>query len=183
VAAFHQRPLQDHYRVLVLGGVVLKRKTGAGALARPVLVAQSAIYGPRPLRKWNLRLNDLTVCGNLSGVVCGARAPRHDGYPRAPVLTKVSASRAVRTCQNADAPVPPLIHQSPSHSQTEPTLPVAERPATRDGVVRHPGTWARAPARSRRSAPACWRAPPPGRSGASAVTPLPASARSHVGPR
>ena len=39
VAAFHQRPLQDHYRVLVLDGVVLKRKTGAGALARPVLVA------------------------------------------------------------------------------------------------------------------------------------------------
>ena len=39
VAAFHQRPLQDRYRVLVLDGVVLKRKTGAGALARPVLVA------------------------------------------------------------------------------------------------------------------------------------------------
>jgi transposase-like protein len=39
VAAFHQRPLPDRYRVLVLDGVVLKRKTGAGALARPVLVA------------------------------------------------------------------------------------------------------------------------------------------------
>ena len=39
VAAFHQRPLHDQYRVLVLDGVVLKRKTGAGALARPVLVA------------------------------------------------------------------------------------------------------------------------------------------------
>jgi putative transposase len=39
VAAFHRRPLQDQYRVLVLDGVVLKRKTGAGALARPVLVA------------------------------------------------------------------------------------------------------------------------------------------------
>jgi transposase-like protein len=39
VAAFHRRPLQDIYRVLVLDGVVLKRKTGAGALARPVLVA------------------------------------------------------------------------------------------------------------------------------------------------
>ena len=35
MAAFHQRPLQDQYRVLVLDGVVLKRKTGAGALARP----------------------------------------------------------------------------------------------------------------------------------------------------
>jgi putative transposase len=39
VAAFHRRPLKDLYHVLVLDGVVLKRKTGAGALARPVLVA------------------------------------------------------------------------------------------------------------------------------------------------
>ena len=39
VAAFHHRPLKDQYRVLVLDGVVLRRKTGAGALARPVLVA------------------------------------------------------------------------------------------------------------------------------------------------
>jgi hypothetical protein len=39
VAAFHRRPLKDLDRVLVLDGVVLRRKTGAGALARPVLVA------------------------------------------------------------------------------------------------------------------------------------------------
>jgi putative transposase len=39
LAAFHRRPLKDIYRVLVLDGVVLRRKTGAGALARPVLVA------------------------------------------------------------------------------------------------------------------------------------------------
>jgi putative transposase len=39
VTAFHRRPLRDQYRVLVLDGVVLRRKTGAGALARPVLVA------------------------------------------------------------------------------------------------------------------------------------------------
>src|ERR687892_463968 len=39
VVAFHRRPLKDQYRVLVLDGVVLRRKTGAGALARPVLVA------------------------------------------------------------------------------------------------------------------------------------------------
>jgi transposase-like protein len=38
-AAFHRRPLEDIYRVLVLDGVVLRRKTGAGAIARPVLVA------------------------------------------------------------------------------------------------------------------------------------------------
>ncbi len=39
VAAFHRRPLKDHYPVLMLDGVVLARKTGAGALRRPVLVA------------------------------------------------------------------------------------------------------------------------------------------------
>jgi len=39
VAAFHRRPLKDIYKVLMLDGVVLSRKTGAGALRRPVLVA------------------------------------------------------------------------------------------------------------------------------------------------
>ncbi len=39
VASFHQRALADRYPVLLLDGVVLSRKTGAGALRRPVLVA------------------------------------------------------------------------------------------------------------------------------------------------
>lgn len=39
VAAFHRRPLKDQYTALMLDGVVLSRKTGAGALKRPVLVA------------------------------------------------------------------------------------------------------------------------------------------------
>lgn len=39
VEAFHRRRLRDCYKVLVLDGVVLSRKTGAGALKRPVLVA------------------------------------------------------------------------------------------------------------------------------------------------
>jgi putative transposase len=39
VAAFHCRPLQNRYKALMLDGVVLARKTGAGALRRPVLVA------------------------------------------------------------------------------------------------------------------------------------------------
>jgi len=39
VAAFHARPLKQRYRVLMLDGVVLARRTGAGALRRPVLVA------------------------------------------------------------------------------------------------------------------------------------------------
>jgi putative transposase len=38
VAAFHRRPLANRYQALMLDGVVLARKTGAGALRRPVLV-------------------------------------------------------------------------------------------------------------------------------------------------
>ena len=36
VAAFHRRPLANRYKALMLDGVVLARKTGAGALRRPV---------------------------------------------------------------------------------------------------------------------------------------------------
>ena len=39
VAAFHRRPLGDGYTALMLDGVVLARKTGAGAIRRPVVVA------------------------------------------------------------------------------------------------------------------------------------------------
>ena len=39
VAAFHRRALANRYTVLMLDGVVLARRTGAGALRRPVLVA------------------------------------------------------------------------------------------------------------------------------------------------
>ncbi len=39
VAAFHRRPLKNAYKALMLDGVVLACKTGAGALRRPVLVA------------------------------------------------------------------------------------------------------------------------------------------------
>jgi len=39
VAAFHRRPLQNVCKAPMLDGVVLARKTGAGALRRPVPVA------------------------------------------------------------------------------------------------------------------------------------------------
>jgi len=39
VEAFHRRPLRNQYTALMLDGVVLARKTGAGAIRRPVLVA------------------------------------------------------------------------------------------------------------------------------------------------
>lgn len=39
VLAYQRRPLMDQYQVLILDGVVLKRRTGAGAQKRVVLVA------------------------------------------------------------------------------------------------------------------------------------------------
>lgn len=39
VSRFHRRPVADRYEVLILDGVVLKRKTGVGAQKRTVLVA------------------------------------------------------------------------------------------------------------------------------------------------
>ena len=42
IAAFQRRPLKDRYRVLMLDGVVLARKTGAGTAAR----RSSARAGP-----------------------------------------------------------------------------------------------------------------------------------------
>ena len=53
VAVFHARPLsplKERYRVLMLDGVVLARKTGAGAIRRPVLVAGLGGLGPAPRR-------------------------------------------------------------------------------------------------------------------------------------
>jgi putative transposase len=44
VASFHRRRLEDKYKLLVLDGVVLARKTGAGAIRRPVLVAMGITH-------------------------------------------------------------------------------------------------------------------------------------------
>ena len=39
VSAFHRRRITTRFRALILDGIVIKRKTGAGTLTRPVLVA------------------------------------------------------------------------------------------------------------------------------------------------
>jgi len=71
VAAFHRRRLHDRYKVLMLDGVVLSRKTGAGAVKRPVLVALGLLPDGRKevidfrlaksesAAKWQLFLDDL----------------------------------------------------------------------------------------------------------------------------
>lgn len=105
VAAFHARPLRSRYTVLMLDGVVLARRTGAGAIRRPVLVA----LGLRPDGKkeiidfrlahsesaaeWERFLGDLIRRGlNLEGLemVCidggsGLRAALPTALPGVPV--------------------------------------------------------------------------------------------------
>ncbi len=62
VAAFHRRPLHGRNTTLMLDGVVLARKTGAGALRRPVLVA----LGLRPDGK--KEIIDFRLAGSESAV-------------------------------------------------------------------------------------------------------------------
>ena len=62
VAAFHRRPLQNRYKALMLDGVVLARKTGAGALKRPVLVAP----GSRPDRRRKKEIIDFRLAASES---------------------------------------------------------------------------------------------------------------------
>jgi putative transposase len=105
VVAFHRRPIRQRYRVLIFDGVVLSRKTGAGAVRRPVLV----VLGIRPDKRkeiidfrqapgestqaWEAFLNDLYRRG-LDGegleMVCsdggsGLRSALPLVYPHVPV--------------------------------------------------------------------------------------------------
>ena len=85
VAAFHRRPLQNRYKVLMLDGVVLARKTGAGALRRPVLVALGLrhdgnkeiidfrLAASESAAEWELFLDDLYrrgLTGEGLGMIC-----------------------------------------------------------------------------------------------------------------
>lgn len=105
VAAFHRRRIRQSYRVLVFDGVVLSRKTGAGAVRRPVLVALGIRHDGRKeiidfrqahgesTQAWEAFLNDLYRRG-LSGegleLICsdggaGLRAALPLVYPNVPV--------------------------------------------------------------------------------------------------
>lgn len=105
VAAFHKRPLQGRYRALILDGVVLSRKTGAGALRRPVLVALGLRHDGRKEiidfrlaaseseREWERFLNSLFARGleaDAFEIACvdggkGLLAALATVYPDAPV--------------------------------------------------------------------------------------------------
>lgn len=105
VAAFHRRPLANRYKVLMLDGVVLSRKTGAGAVKRPVLVALGLLPDGRKevidfrlaksesAAEWQLFLDDLYrrgLTGEGFDMICvdggqGLLAALPNVYGRVPV--------------------------------------------------------------------------------------------------
>ncbi len=105
VAGFHRRLLSNRYKVLMFDGVVLPRKTGAGAVRRPVLVAPGILPDgrkevidfrlaqPESAAEWRLFLDDLYRRG-LTGASlemisvdggAGLLAALPDVYGRMPV--------------------------------------------------------------------------------------------------
>lgn len=53
--SYHARPLTTRYRAVLLDGVVLSRRTGAGAVRRPVLVALGILHdGKKEVIDWKL---------------------------------------------------------------------------------------------------------------------------------
>lgn len=83
VRAFHQRRITGCFRALILDGIVIKRKTGAGSLTRPVLVAlgirhdgKKEVIDFRLARaesgpEWNRFLTDLVQRGmSAPEVIC-----------------------------------------------------------------------------------------------------------------
>ncbi len=103
VKAFHGRRITSRFRALILDGIVIKRKTGAGTVARPVLVALGIRHdGKKEVidfhlaksesgAEWNCFLTDLTNRG-LAGfeVICadggeGLISVLPDVYPTIPL--------------------------------------------------------------------------------------------------
>lgn len=105
VNAFHKRALEDRYRALLLDGVCLSRKTGTGAVRRPVLVVMGILPdGKKEViafhqaksesqAEWEALLNDLYrrgLKGKLLEVIGvdggkGLLAALPLVYPRVPV--------------------------------------------------------------------------------------------------
>ena len=124
VAAFHRRPLQNRYKALMLDGVVLSRKTGAGALRRPVLVALGLrhdgkkeiidfrLAASESAAEWERFLADLYrrgLTGEGLDMICVDGSPAHDlprhptPQPRAPPHATSPTASEASICQPSPA--------------------------------------------------------------------------------
>jgi putative transposase len=159
VAAFHRRPLKDLYRVLVLDGVVLRRKTGAGALARPVLVALGLrpdgrkevidfrLAGAESAAQWELFLGDLIrrgLTGERLDMLCvdggsGLLAALPTAFPGIPVQ-RCWAHKIRNVLNKVRKPDQAAIKASLHRIMNAQTLPQA-RSAARRFADRWEGTY------------------------------------------
>jgi putative transposase len=150
VAAFHRRPLRDIYRVVVLDGVVLKRKTGVGALARPVLVALGLrpdgkkevidfrLAGAESAAQWEQFLGDLIrrgLTGERLEMLCvdggsGLLAALPTAYPEVPVQ-RCWAHKIRNVLAKVRKPDQELIKAALHQIMNAPTLPMARSAARR----------------------------------------------------
>lgn len=105
VQAFHKRKLSNIYRALIFDGVVLARKTGMGALRRPVLVVLGIrqdgkkevidfrLATSESAAEWERFLNDLHrrgLTGENAEAICvdggaGLLSVLHDNYASIPI--------------------------------------------------------------------------------------------------
>ena len=134
VAAFHARPLADRYKALMLDGVVLARRTGAGALKRPVLVALG------------IRASLCSAAGRTKSGTCWARSARPttapSRLPSTPAGTPPTGPR--RSVPHAASPVPgkrPTPRPSPACATTSTTCsPASVTPPLPSAAVSEPPT-------------------------------------------
>jgi len=139
VAAFHRRRIRQSYRVLVFDGVVLARKTGAGAVRRPVLVALGIRHDGRKeiidfrqahgesAQAWETFLNDLYRRGlsdEALELICsdggtGLRAALPLVYPHVPVQLcwAHKARNILDKVRRADRPTVKRSLRSISHAR------------------------------------------------------------------
>jgi Transposase, Mutator family len=75
VAVFHARRLKTRYRVLMLDGVVLARRTGSGAIRRPVLAALGLrSEGKKEVVHFRLARSESAAECSGSSMTCSAAA-------------------------------------------------------------------------------------------------------------
>jgi transposase-like protein len=150
VASFHARPLAGRYRQLMLDGVVLARRTGAGAIRRPVLVALGIrpdgkkeiidfrLAGSESAAEWEAFLSDLYRRGlTAAGVemICvdggaGLLAALPTAYPGIPVQ-RCWAHKIRNILNKVRKADHPAVKRDLHQVMNAPTLPRARAAARR----------------------------------------------------
>lgn len=149
-AAFHRRPLRDGCRVIMFDGVMLSRRTGAGAIHRPVLVTLGLLPGGKKevidyrlapgesQQAWEAFLNDLFrrgLTGETAELVVsdggkGLLAALPLVYPRLPVQ-RCWVHKMRNVLDKTRKKDRPRVKRDLDHVMNAPTRPKARTAARR----------------------------------------------------